>query len=772
MELLILIVVGLYVWYVHGRLFALERRMSALEQSDHAHASTREETTPPLSSSPLEGERFTQDHSSFVPPAPVPAPAPSPLSFSDEIGSMSQKKEVRTSEESGARWLGIIGAVAIFLGFVFFFKYAVDSGWITETWRVVFGLLFGLTLVGVGERLQGKYLNFSDLVVSSGVGVLYLSIFAGYYFYELFTSMVAFPLMILVTLFGIVLALAGSRVRLALFSFAGGFLTPILLSDGGGDIVVLSTYLLILDVGAFLIALFRKWITLHYLSFFGTFVLFGSFIASQYSDVMFGTAFIFATLFFVVFLAMSLAQHFVRREQSSSGDLALLLLNALVYLGLGVFMIDLHAEHLLGFFAFALAVVHLGLAYVSFVFDANNRYLNLALPGIASIFLAIAIPLQLSGYWISLAWLVEGVVITLIGASLRDRVIQIFGSVFVALGVLGAIGDAERIRRIHDVTPFFNMGAFLMLASSAALGVVAWTARRLYGENSTSGSSHFSFVLPLTLAFFVGTWAIAPEFGYLVDHLELLPWMILAPLLLWAGLYYRSRFLEVLGWFLAIITLFALGSELSQMRASVETGGIPFLNLGTFFLILATLTPLAFVFVYRGSEREGVIDIKKATGILLVLANIIFVMSFSSELAYVFDRQITRAQTEREDAQKELYSYYGNTRGNSSAENTLQSIRTETRSKVEKLTQQRDIAVSLFWIFYSILVTVMGFVRRSRELRLFGLAFFFITAIRIFGQIFSSMDELGRIIVSIVFGLFALGASFLYLRFKERIINE
>ncbi len=768
MELLILIAVGLYVWHLHGRLLALEKRVNTFEQQDRAHVSVREETTPPLSFSLSESERLEQDRHSFVPPAP----APMPMSSFEEVEPVTAKKEVRTSEESGARWLGIIGAVAIFIGFVFFFKYAVDSGWITETWRVIFGLLFGLALVGVGERLQGKYLNFSDLVVSSGVGVLYLSIFAGYYFYELFTSTVAFPLMILVTLFGIVLALAGSRVRLALFSFAGGFLTPLLLSNGSGDIVVLSTYLLVLDIGAFLIALFRRWITLHFLSFFGTYVLFGSFIATQYSDMMFGIAFVFATLFFVVFLAMSLAQHFVRREQSSSGDLLLLLLNAAAYFGLGAYMIDIRADHLLGFFSFALSVLHLALAYLAFSFDSRNRYLNLALPGIASIFLAIAIPLQLSGYWISLAWIAEGVVIALIGASLRDRVIQIFGSVFVAFGVVGAISDAEKIRNVYDVTPFFNMGVFLMLASSAALAVVAWTARRLYDENDTPGSPHLFFVFPLMLAFFFGAWALAPEFGRLVDHLELLPWMFLAPALLWAGLYHRSRFLEVLAWFVSFITLFALGSDLDQMRASVEAGGIPFLNLGTFFLVIATFTPLAFVLLYRGMQREGVIDVKKATGALLILANIIFVMSFSSELAYVFDRQITHAYSERENAQKELYSYYGEIRGNSSAVNTIEEVRRETSLKVEKLKQQREIAVSLFWIFYSILVTVMGFVRRSREFRLFGLAFFFVTAIRIFGQVFSSMDELGRIIVSIVFGLFALGASFLYLRFKDRIINE
>ena len=83
---------------------------------------------------------------------------------------------------------------------------------------------------------------------------------------------------------------------------------------------------------------------------------------------------------------------------------------------------------------------------------------------------------------------------------------------------------------------------------------------------------------------------------------------------------------------------------------------------------------------------------------------------------------------------------------------------------------QKNTTVSIFWVLYAVLLTAIGFVKRKKLARIFGLILFFVTALKIFVDVWS-LGELYRIISSIAFGIVALVGSFLYAKFKDTI-NE
>ncbi|KKR20565.1 MAG: hypothetical protein UT50_C0016G0014, partial [Candidatus Moranbacteria bacterium GW2011_GWA2_39_41] len=70
--------------------------------------------------------------------------------------------------------------------------------------------------------------------------------------------------------------------------------------------------------------------------------------------------------------------------------------------------------------------------------------------------------------------------------------------------------------------------------------------------------------------------------------------------------------------------------------------------------------------------------------------------------------------------------------------------------------------------FGKISAVKIGFMRRMRVLRLFGLIFFFVTACRVFIYVWEQ-GPLYRIFSTIAVGVIALSAAFLYAKYKDRI---
>src|SRR6266849_1002022 len=242
------------------RLSALERHLSALEkslspkESDRSHESKpapdQSVPTPPL---PLPESPKPREVS---PPPQVNIFAAPPLHSSQTKSSSSLDLETLI----GGRWLNRIGIVAIIGAVTFFLKYAFDNNWIGPSGRVAIGILLGAAMLPWSHwLLQRGYSYFSEGIAGLGAAVMYLSIWAGCQYYKLFSLDVGFYAMIVVTAGMGAIALGRSSQRIAVLSLFGGFLTPVLVSTGKDQQVVLFTYLLMLGAGLLVIKLRRGW---------------------------------------------------------------------------------------------------------------------------------------------------------------------------------------------------------------------------------------------------------------------------------------------------------------------------------------------------------------------------------------------------------------------------------------------------------------------------------------------------------------------------------
>jgi uncharacterized membrane protein len=150
----------------------------------------------------------------------------------------------------GLNWLSRIAVVTVTLALAFFFEYAFENRWITESGRVLLGLACGAAAFGSGEfffrRGQSAY---GQALAAAGAAFFYLSLWAAFGLYHLVPQLAAFALMILTTAAAGYLALRYDSLAVALLGLAGGFATPLLLRGGDQPWFVLS-YALVLSAGA------------------------------------------------------------------------------------------------------------------------------------------------------------------------------------------------------------------------------------------------------------------------------------------------------------------------------------------------------------------------------------------------------------------------------------------------------------------------------------------------------------------------------------------
>ena len=81
-----------------------------------------------------------------------------------------------------------------------------------------------------------------------------------------------------------------------------------------------------------------------------------------------------------------------------------------------------------------------------------------------------------------------------------------------------------------------------------------------------------------------------------------------------------------------------------------------------------------------------------------------------------------------------------------------------------------NTSISILWAIYAAILTTIGFAKKLAGLRIMGLVLFIITAFKVVIDVWS-LGEVYRIISFIVFGIIALIASFVYVKYKDRLIG-
>lgn len=342
--------------------------------------------------------------SNVAPPLPPPAPKP---------GFFERHPDLE--KFIGENLVSKIGIAILVLAIGFFVKYAIDNNWIGATGRVAIGILCGGILIGIAHRLRKNYHAFSSVLVGGGLAIFYFTISLAYHEYHLFDQTATFIIMLVITTFAVLLSILYNRQELAIIALIGGFATPFMASNGSGDYVSLFIYLIILNTGLLFIAYRKSWRLLNVLAFIFSIVLFASWLIMLPSNTIaqvYTNGLMFATIFYILFLAINIAYNIKENKRFIASDFGILLANTALYFSVGLYLLtQMEAGSYRGLFSACMGIFNLVLSYILFrnkKVDANILYL---LIGITLTFISLTAPIQLNGHNITLFWASEAVLL-------------------------------------------------------------------------------------------------------------------------------------------------------------------------------------------------------------------------------------------------------------------------------------------------------------------------------------------------------------------------
>jgi len=291
-----------------------------------------------------------------------------------------------------------------------------------------------------------------------------------------------------ITAFAVLLSVLYDRMELAILAMIGGFITPFLLSTGNNNYIALFSYLGILNAGLIVLAYYKKWVPINFIAFFFTFLIYGGWLTRTIwsgDPVPYRDGLLFASLFYVLFIIMQLANHIKRPQQFTRYDFTLLLAINSGYYAAGMILLQYwNNGEWQGLFTAFLAILNCTLAWIFYKqqkFDRNFVYL---LIGITLSFISLAAPVQLEGNYITMFWAAEFVLLFWFYQQSGIKLVKLTASIVFVLALISLLMDWAQVYSDNTIklSVFINKGCITGIAVAIACLVLY---RLLYKEANT-----------------------------------------------------------------------------------------------------------------------------------------------------------------------------------------------------------------------------------------------------------------------------------------------
>ena len=332
----------------------------------------------------------------------------------------------------GQKWFLGIGVLILIIGVGFFLKYAFDQRWIGPAVQISLGFICGLGLLACGNLCHRRNLRGLDVGVGAvGLGTLYLSSYSATQVHHLLPGSLTLVLILLTTAVGASLATLWTSQSLAILTFLGGYLAPLLFDSGQIDPWVFLGYLLILTVGSQVLAYAQDWRRLYSGGATLTWLSLAIWSQRDYRKEWFPETFVFTQL---LFAAYSLMPFFLAASRNQPKRRFLLaVVNGLLCSWYSAELLDY--QKLPGaLVSLTYAIVTLGLAFFLWRRQAPGL-ISSWLMAQAGVFLLVFWAQTLSEDWVTVFWSAELVALYWVAAKCNDRTL-LGGTFLIGLAVI------------------------------------------------------------------------------------------------------------------------------------------------------------------------------------------------------------------------------------------------------------------------------------------------------------------------------------------------
>lgn len=680
----------------------------------------------------------------------------------------------------GENLINKIGIAITVFGVAIGAKYSIENELISPLTRIIIGYLFALGLLGFGIKLKNKYTKYSAVLVSGAMTILYFITYAAYGLYGLMPQIMAFSLMLIFTVFTVVAAISFDLQVIAHIALVGAYAIPFLLSENAGNVSVLFSYMVIINIGILVISFKKYWKLLFYIAFALTWLILLTWYFTDYqTNIHFGLAFLFSVIFYAIFYGVFLAYKLLKHEKFEINNIVLLLTNSFVFYGLGYSLLNNHetGKQLLGVFTLSNALLHFiagTLVYRTKLVDKNMQYL---LAGLALVFITLAIPVQLDGNWVTLLWASEAALLFYIG---RTKNVLFFEKLSYPLMILAFLSIKHDWDYVYDtynpefpttrIKTLLNVNFLTSLLFIAAFGFIQF----LYQKQNLKISFQkqnvliniMAFVIPAILIYSIYR-GFALEIATYWNQLYIDSEIIINQDNKTYINYYRNEDLNTFKsiWEINYAMLFvSLLAFLNLKKLKIKQLGLINLAFSVLTIIVFLTDGLFNLSELRASYLENTLAQYYQKGIINLWIRYVS-YSFLILTIYTCYRYIKELFQHKN--YKIVYQLLSHITllwiGSSELINWMDLFGFE---------QSYKLGLSILWGLYALFLIAYGIRTKQKLLRVSAITLFGVTLIKLFFYDISHLNTVAKTIVFVSLGVLLLIVSFLYNKYKNLLSND
>ncbi|MDX1753733.1 MAG: DUF2339 domain-containing protein [Salinimicrobium sediminis] len=680
----------------------------------------------------------------------------------------------------GENLINKIGIIITVIGVAIGAKYSIEHDLISPLTRIILGYLTGLGLLGFGIKLKENYENYSAVLVSGALAIMFFITYSAYSFYSLIPQVMAFALMVVFTAFTVFAAIKYNKQVIAHIGLVGAYAVPFLLSEGAGKVAILFTYMAIINIGILAIALKKYWKPLYYSAFGLTWTMYFLWYLSEYqTDQHFNLALTFLSMFFGIFYLTFLAYKLHQKEKFETPDIFLLLANSFIFYGIGYLILDNHkmGEQLLGVFTLFNAFIHFVVGSVIYRQKLADRNLFYLVSGLVLVFITIAIPVQLEGNWVTLLWAGEAALLFWIGRTKNVPVYEKLSYPLIFLAFFSLIqdwmtgyGGYYPENPETRITPLLNINFLTSVIFIAAFGFINILDRNKNYISALASRKGFSkiisFSIPAILLFTI-YYAFRMEIANYWDQLYTDSVLTINaedrqyPNTFWNYDLIRFKTIWIINYSLLFVTLLAF---LNFKKLKNRKLGL--LNLGLIALSLAVflIQGLYVLSELRESYLEQTLSEYYQRDIFHIgiryLSFLFVALALFACYKYLRQEFMQRDFTIAFDLLLHISVLW------------IASSELINWMYIAEATQSYKLGLSILWGIYSLFLIALGIWKNKKHLRIAAIALFGVTLIKLFFYDITHLDTIAKTVVFVSLGVLLLIISFLYNKYKHIISNE
>ena len=367
----------------------------------------------------------------------------------------------------GLKLMHLVGIVVLVTGISIGVKYAIDKKLIPEIVRILLAYAAGVLLFILSVRLKKKYQLFSAILFSGSMASVYFTTYAAFVYYQFLPMVVAFLLMVALTIYTVIKAISYDRKEIAIIGMIGAYAIPFLISTNAERVDLFFSYILLINSGVVFLSFRKRWKLMGYFALVITWILFIGWGFFRYAPSQQWIAIVFMVLFYILFLINAFVFRIRSNAALTYGEIQQVIINntalyiaAIIVFGDG----SIHAE--LATTTGCIFLLTGLLAFISSKIFVSEIVLQRLLTWQSVLLLLLFIAFQWDGLTVTLLWVAVSVILFVWGIMTQKSWARLASVLLIGITLIKLlVFDSGKFSTIQKISCYIIIGILLLLFS-------------------------------------------------------------------------------------------------------------------------------------------------------------------------------------------------------------------------------------------------------------------------------------------------------------------